>query len=144
MEQDCSGHTEQRTLLLVLCGFHNLFQMQKAQKAKTSGAHLILNFPLPAFTMALMTTAWVGSFQALVSESVPLSHDNTYLCFDLLHFWSYMATHSLYIYPETLMEGANIIPILCLQATWFVRHYPWSPGQGRKLDPILIHFSSAH
>lgn len=43
-----------------------------------------------------MTTACVGSFQALVSESVPLSDDNTYLCFDMLHSWSYMATHSHY------------------------------------------------
>lgn len=80
--------------------------MQEAQKAKASGAYLIL--PLPAFRMALMTTAWVGSFQALLSESVPLSDDNTYLCFDMLHFWSYMATHSLYrTYPETLTSNGR-------------------------------------
>lgn len=55
-----------------------------------------------------MMTAWVGSFQALVSESVPLSDDNTHLCLAMLNSWSYMATHSLYCtHPETLTSNGG-------------------------------------
>lgn len=56
----------------------------------------------------MMTTAWGHIFQTLVSESVLLSDDNTYLCFDMFPSWSYMATHSpCCTYPDTLTSNGG-------------------------------------
>lgn len=119
MEQDCSGCTGQRTLLLVPAAVASTTCFKCRRHKKPKHQEHIFNFPLPAFRMALMTTAWVGSFQALVSESVPLLYDNTYLCFDMLHSWSYMATHSLYCtYPETLTSNGGSY------------YYPYSMSSG--------------
>lgn len=125
MEQDCSGHTEQRTLLLVSCRFHNLFQIQKAQKTKASGAHLILNssaclqddfndYSIGRQFCLCLSNSSLNLFLFLMTV-----HICALICSILGHIWLLIASTELSLRPLPLMEGVIIIPILCLWAFLF-------------------------